>query len=54
LDKCHEGAFVGKSDQEIIDIFKEEGLVIRDESFVDGLLGEKGTDFLDEINAVYR
>lgn len=54
LDKCHEGAFVGKSDQEIIDIFKEEGLVIRDESFVGGLLGERGTDFLDEINAVYR
>lgn len=54
LDKCHEGAFVGKSDQEIIDIFKEEGLVIRDESFAGGLLGERGTDFLDEINAVYR
>ena len=54
LDKCHEGAFVGKSDQEIIDIFKEEGLVIRDESFVGGLWGERGTDFLDEINAVYR
>lgn len=54
LDKCHEGAFVGKSDQEIIDIFKEEGLVIRDESFVGGLWGEKGTDFLDKINGEYR
>lgn len=54
LDKCHEGAFIGKSDQEIIDIFKEEGLVIRDESFVGGLLGEKGTDFLDKINGEYR
>ena len=54
LDKCHEGAFVGKSDQEIIDIFKEEGLVIRDESAVGAFFGERGTDFLDEINAVYR
>ena len=54
LDKCHEGAFIGKSDQEIIDIFKEEGLVIRDESAVGAFFGERGTDFLDEINAVYR
>ena len=54
LDKCHEGAFVGKSDQEIIDIFKKEGLVIRDESAVGAFFGERGTDFLDEINAVYR
>ena len=54
LDKCHEGAFVGKSDQEIIDILKEEGLVIRDESAVGAFFGERGTDFLDEINAVYR
>ena len=54
MDKCHEGAFVGKSDQEIIDIFKEEGLVIRDESAVEAFFGEKGTNFLDEINAVYR